>query len=49
MYLTRRANTEDAAQVERAADFCHAETITHEVDGINAARAKRGDIVHDTR
>ena len=37
---------EDAAQVERATNLRHAETITHEVDGVYAIRAKGGDVIH---
>ena len=44
--LTRGANTKDAAQVERAANLRHAETITHEVDGVYAIRAKGRDAIH---
>jgi len=41
-------NTKDAAKVERAADLRHAETITHEVDGVNTARAEGGDVIHNS-
>ena len=38
--LTLGANTKDAAQVERAANLRHAETIAHEVDSVDASRTE---------
>jgi hypothetical protein len=48
-YLTVGANTKDAAKVVRATDFRHAETIAHEVDGVNTARAKGGNVIKNAR